>query len=124
MEPSGTRGNDGVGVGSPDEGLRALVALDDETVEGGLQLGDGAEGAVFLALPGQLGEEALHGVQPGAGRRREVKGPARVSVEPSADLRILVSGPRGRPEAGPRTGSVVEDHVHHLPGRDVALKGV
>ena len=58
------------------------------------------------------GEEALDGVQPRTGCRREVEGPARVTVEPGTDLLVLVGG------------VVVEDHVDDLTGRDVALEGV
>jgi hypothetical protein len=36
LEPSGTSCDDGVGVCAPDEGLRALVVLDDEAIDGGL----------------------------------------------------------------------------------------
>jgi hypothetical protein len=86
--------------------------LDDEAVDGGLQFDEGAEDAVLQASPGQLCEEALDGVQPGTRRRREMEGPARVSVELGADLRVLVGG------------VVVQDHVHDLACRNIALDGV
>jgi hypothetical protein len=54
LEPSVSGGDDGVGVGAPDEGLGALVVFGEEAVDGGLQVDDGAEHAVFQASPGQL----------------------------------------------------------------------
>ena len=61
------------------------------------------------AAAGQRGEEGLDGVQPGAGGRREVEGPARVPGEPGADLGVLVGG------------VVVEDGVDQLAGRHRGL---
>ena len=40
------------------------VVLGDEAVDGGLEVDDRAEGSVLEAAPGELGEEALDGVQP------------------------------------------------------------
>jgi len=74
LEPSVSGGDDGVGVGAPDEGLWALVVFDEEAVDGDLQVDDGPEHAVPEASPGELGEEALDGVQPG--------GRCRVTVHP------------------------------------------
>jgi len=54
LEPSGTSCDDGVWVCAPDEGLWALVVLDDEAVDGGLQFDEGAEDAVLQASLGQL----------------------------------------------------------------------
>lgn len=105
-------GNDGSGIRSPDEGLWRLIVLGDEAFDGGLEVDDGSEHAVPEASAGQDGEEALDGVQPRTGCRREVEGPARVTVEPGADLLVLVGG------------VVVEDHVDDLAGRDFALEGV
>ena len=56
-------GDDVVRGGGPDEGLWVLVVLVDETVDGGLKVDDGMEDAVLQAPSGELGEEALHGVQ-------------------------------------------------------------
>ena len=58
---------------------------------------------------GERGEEGLDGIEPGAGGRGEVEGPARVPGEPGADLGMLVGG------------VVVEDHVDQLAGRHRAL---
>ena len=112
MEPSVSGGNDGVGVGLPDEGPGVMVVLFDVAVDGGLEVGDRVEHAAFQVAAGEFGEEALDGVEPGARGRREVEGPARVPGQPSADLLVLVGG------------VVVEDHVNHLAGRDVALQGI
>ena len=64
------------------KGLGALVVLGDEAVDGGLQVDDGVEDAVLQAAAGELGEETLNRVQPGAGGGREVEGPARMAIEP------------------------------------------
>ena len=64
LEPPASRGDDCIGVGAPDEGLGVLIVLGDEAVDGGLQVDDGAEHAVLQAAAGELGEEALDGVQP------------------------------------------------------------
>lgn len=64
MEPSAAGGDDGVGVGAPDERFGALVVLGDEAVDGGLKVCDRGEDAALQATPGELGEEAFDGVQP------------------------------------------------------------
>ena len=55
--------------------------LCEETVDGGLEVDDGAEDATLQPSLGELGEEALHGIEPGAGGGREVEGEARMAVE-------------------------------------------
>jgi len=72
LSPDG--GNDLIGIGLPGERLRLLVMLLDETIDGGLEVDDGAEGAVLEAAAGELGEEALDGVEPRTGGRHEVEG--------------------------------------------------
>ena len=62
--PAPNGGDDFVGVCSPDERSWFLVMLLDEAVDGGLKVNDGVEDAVFQAPSGQLGEEALDGVEP------------------------------------------------------------
>ena len=57
----------------------------------------------FKSAPGELGEEALDGVEPGARGRREVEDEALMPGEPGANLRMLVGG------------VVVEDDVDDLP---------
>ena len=84
---------------------------------------DGAEDAPFQALAGELGEEAFHGVEPGAGGRREVERPSRMVGEPGQHLGVLVGGARQRlrerssMEWQGGGGVVVEDGVDHLAGR-------
>ena len=110
LVPSFDGGDDAVRIGGPDEGLRFCVVLADEAVDGGLEVDDGAEDAALEPALGELGEEAFDGVEPGAGCRHEVEGPARVAVEPLAHLGVLVRG------------VVVEDGVDVLAGRDLRLR--
>ena len=72
---------------------------------------DRAKDASFEALPSELGEEAFHGIEPGAGGRREVERPSRMFGEPGQHLRMFMGG------------IVVEDGVDHLAGRDGRLDG-
>jgi hypothetical protein len=104
--------DDTVGVGGPDERLGALVVLGEIAVDGGLEVDQRVESAALQAAAGQRGEEGLDGVEPGAGGRREVEGPARMTGEPGADLGMLVGG------------VVVEDGVDQLAGRYRALDGI
>jgi hypothetical protein len=60
----------------------------------------------------QLREEAFDSVEPRAGCRHEVEGPARMTVEPFAHLRVLVRS------------VVVEDCVDLLSDRDRGLDSV
>ncbi len=46
-----------------------MVVLLDVAVDGGLEIDDGMKHATLEALAGERGEEAFHGVQPGAGSR-------------------------------------------------------
>ena len=86
-----------------------MVVLGEVAVDGGLQLDDGAEHAALQPPPGERREERLDRVEPGAGGRREVEGPARVAGQPGTGLGVLVGS------------IVVEDHVNDLAGRDLAL---
>jgi hypothetical protein len=45
---------------------RSHRSAQEEAVDGGLEVDDGAEDAAFQAAPGQPGEEALDRVEPGA----------------------------------------------------------
>ena len=74
----------------PGEGFRRLVVLGEVAVDRGLQVDDRAEHAAFEAPAGQgREEEPLDGIQPGAGGRREVEGPARVTGQPGTHLGCL-----------------------------------
>jgi hypothetical protein len=64
LAPSGSIGDDFVCVGGPDEGLWPLVVIDDEAVDGSLQIDDVLEDSAFEATLGEHGEEALDGVEP------------------------------------------------------------
>ena len=72
----------------------------------------GMEHAALEASLRQLGEEALDGVEPRTGSRREVEGESLVTVEPSAHLGMLVDG------------IVVEDDVNGLVRRRLGVDGV
>ena len=69
-----------------------VVGLGEVAVDGRLEVDDGAEDAALEPSLGQGGEEAFDGIQPGAGGRREVEGPAWMPGEPGPDLRMLVGG--------------------------------
>ena len=92
-------------------GLGLVVVLGEVAVDGGLKVDQRMEHAALEPTPGQPGEEALDGVEPGRRGRGEVEGPARVALEPGADLGVLVAG------------VVVEDHVDELAGRDRRARG-
>jgi hypothetical protein len=64
LVPSLYGGNDLVGIGAPYEGSGLLIMLLDEPIDGSLKVDDGVEDAVLQATTGQLGEEALNGVEP------------------------------------------------------------
>ena len=65
-----------------------IIVRFEIAVDGGLEVGDGAEDAALEALSGECGEEVLDGVEPGARGWREVEGPARMAGEPSFDPRL------------------------------------
>jgi hypothetical protein len=112
LPPAIDGGDDFVGIGRPDEGLWFIVRLGQEAVDGGLEVNDRLKDAALQAAAGELGEVAFDGIQPGGGCRGEVEGKARMALEPSADLCVLV----GR--------VVVEDDVNQLSGREFGLDGI
>ena len=91
------------------KGLGRWLCSFEVAVDRGLEVDQRVEGAALQAAAGQRGEEGLDGVDPGAGGRREVEGPAGVTGEPGADLGVLVGG------------VVVEDRVDQLAGRHGGL---
>ena len=64
--PASDGGDDFVGIGGPHEGFGIIVGLSQEAVDGGLEIDDRAEHAAFETPLGQLGEEALDGIEPGS----------------------------------------------------------
>src|SRR5271166_2428470 len=105
-------GDDFVGVGGPCEGFWHLVCLDDEAVDGGLEVDDGSEDPALQSSLGQFGEEALDRVEPRTRGRREVQAKAFVPVEPRTNLGMLVRS------------IVVENDVNGFLGWDLRLDGV
>ena len=112
MVPASDGGDDLVGIGGPHEGLGVIVGLFEEAVDSGLEINDRAEDPAFEATSGQLGEEALDGIEPGGRGRGEVEDEPRMPAEPGAHLGVLV----GR--------IIVEDNVDDLAGRDVDFDGI
>ena len=110
--PTVDSGDDLIRIGRPDERLGLFVVLLNEAIDRCLKIDDRVEYAPLEPTLGELGEEALGGVEPGRRRRREMEGPARMAGEPLADLFMLVGA------------VVVEDDMDHLAGRDAALDHV
>jgi hypothetical protein len=77
--------DDGVGVGGPDEGLGVLIGCGEEPVDRSLEIDDASEDPVFETLPGQLGEEALDGIEPGGRGRGAVEMEPLVPFAPGLD---------------------------------------
>ena len=92
MVPSFGGGDDGVGIGFPDERLGVTVVGLDELVDGRLQRHEGREHPAFEPALGELGEHGLDGVEPGARGRGEMEDPARVLGQPTPHLGVLVGG--------------------------------
>src|ERR1700685_3385129 len=104
-------GLDGFCGRGPDEGLGVPVGGGDVADNRAFEVVDRAKDAPFEALPSELGEKAFHGIEPGAGGRREVERPSRMLGEPGQHLRMFVGG------------IVVEDGVDHLAGWHGPLDG-
>src|SRR5512132_3407702 len=81
---------DDIGGAGPAEGSGRLVVLGEIAVDRGLQLDDRAEHAALQPSAGEHRKEGLDRVQPGAGGRREMQGPARVAGEPGAHPGMFV----------------------------------
>ena len=89
-----------------------LIVLFEEAVDCGLQVGDGPKDAALERALCEGREEALDGVEPGSRCRREVERPSRMTLEPSADVGMLMGG------------VIVEDCMHDLAGGSVRLDGI
>ena len=62
--------------------------LGEISIDGGLQVGDGAEDTAADALPRHLREKVLDGVEPGSRGRGEVEGPTRMTRQPGQHPRL------------------------------------
>src|SRR3974390_3289566 len=91
------------------KGLGVIVGFLQEAVDGGLEIDNRAEGTAFEAAFGQFGEEALDRIEPRGRGRGVMEDKAVVSVEPGANLGVLVRG------------VVVEDDMDDLAGGDVGF---
>lgn len=83
-----------------------------EAVDCSLKVHDRVEHAALQPALAQLGEEPLDGVQPGARGRREMKGPARMTIKPTANHRMFVHG------------IIAQDNVDDLACGNLGLDGV
>ena len=110
--PSFDGGDNFVWIGDPFEGFGMGVVIVEETIDRGLEVGDGSENAVFQAAFDEGCEETLNGVEPGGRGRGEVEGPSRIARQPLAHDRMLVSS------------VIVEDGVDGLASGDLALNCV
>src|ERR1700733_9072813 len=86
-----------------------MVVLADVAVNGGLEVGDGSEGAASEASASEGGEEAFDGIEPRRRGGSEVEDPAWMAGEPGASLGVLVGA------------VIVEDGMDHLAGWNGAL---
>ena len=59
--PSSDSGDDFVWVGGPGEGFGIIVGLDDEAVDGGLEVDDTSKETALESPFGEFGEEPLDG---------------------------------------------------------------
>ena len=89
-----------------------IIGFAEEAINRGLEIDDRAEHAAFEAALGQLGEEALDGVELGGRGRRVMEHKARMPTEPGPRLGMFVRA------------VIVEDHVNDLADRDLGLDGV
>ena len=90
LAPTPDGGNNSIRIILPHRGPGFLVVLLDEAIDGGPEVNDGVEDAVFQSPAGQLGEKALDGIELRTRCRHEMEGPARVPGQPGADLRLFI----------------------------------
>ena len=102
-------GDDLIGVGGPHEGLGVAVGLGEEAFDCGLEIDERSEHSALQPSPGQFGEEALDGIEPGCRWRRVVEHKTRMAIEPGPHLGILVAA------------VIAEDDVHDLARRSLCL---
>src|ERR1041384_5734658 len=105
-------GEDGGSGFGPDEWFGLIVVLPEVTVDCGLKVDNRSEDAAPNALAGEFGEEAFDGIEPRAGFRSEVEGPAQVPGEPRFDFWVGVRS------------VVVDNGMDQLAGRNRALDGL
>ena len=105
-------GDDFVWIGSPCEGLRLLVVLFEETIDGGLKIGDGSEHASLQSPLREYCEKPLDGVEPGRRSWGEVESPAGMASKPLAHLGMFVRR------------IIIDDGVDRLSRRNLLFDGV
>src|SRR6185312_8833481 len=76
----------------PDERLGGRIVVFQVFHDSPLEVGDAFESAAADTLSGDLGEKALHHVEPGSRGRRKVQMKAGMRFDPSLHSRGLVSG--------------------------------
>ena len=81
-------GHNRLGGFGPDKGFGAGIVLGEISIDSGLQVDDRAEDASAAALPGYLGKEVLHRIEPGGRGRGEVERPAPMARQPSQHPRF------------------------------------
>jgi hypothetical protein len=64
LVPASDSGDDAVWICGPGEGLRIIVSLGKEAIDGSLQVDDGSEDVPFQSAAGEFGEEVLDGIEP------------------------------------------------------------
>ena len=110
--PSFDGGDDFLWFGGPGKGLRLLVVLFEEAIDGGLEIGDGSEHASFQSPLREYCEKSLDGVEPGRRSWGEVESPAGVAIKPLAYLGMFVRR------------IIIDDGMDRLSCRNLLLDGV
>ena len=90
MVPTSHGDDDLVGICDPLEGFRLGIVIAEESVDGGLEVGDRSEDPALETPLGQDGKKAFDSVEPGGRGRGEVECPARMAREPSVHGGMLV----------------------------------
>jgi hypothetical protein len=111
--PASDGGDDLVRIGGPDEGPGIVIGLGEEALDGGLEIDEGSKGAALQSSLGQLGEEALDGIEPGGRFGRVMEHEAGMAIESGPHLGVLVAAVIVDDDAVPRASG-----VHPFPQRD------